>query len=91
MSGTIIEIRSSEPRRAMVVLREQLQADSVGLFGDCVHVVTHEPDKTTTKTKEALMRAGLKLSGIRTIDPSLEDVFVSVIAGREGGNYLENR
>lgn len=56
MSGTIMEIRSSEPRRAMAVLREQLQADSVGLFGDCVHVVTHEPDKTITQSKEALMR-----------------------------------
>ena len=82
MSGTIMEIRSSEPRRAMAVLREQFQADSVGLFGDCVHVVTHEPDKATTQTKETLMRAGLKLNSIRTIDPSLEDVFISVLSGR---------
>ncbi|GAX61371.1 ABC transporter-like protein [Candidatus Scalindua japonica] len=89
MRGTIMEIRSSEPRRAMVVLREQLQADSVGLFGDCVHVVTHETDMTATQTKEALMRAGLKLNSIKTIDPSLEDVFISVITGREGGNYSE--
>ncbi|MDR4504513.1 MAG: ABC transporter ATP-binding protein [Candidatus Scalindua sp.] len=89
MSGTIMEIRSSKPRRAIAVLREQLQADSVGLFGDCVHVVTHEPDKTITQTKEALMKAGLKLSSIKTIEPSLEDVFISVIAGREGGNYPE--
>jgi len=33
MQGTIYEIRTSEPRRASLLLREKLDGDSVGLFG----------------------------------------------------------
>ncbi len=43
MRGTILEIRAAIPRRATVVLRKELGADSVSLFGDKVHVVTAAP------------------------------------------------
>jgi ABC-2 type transport system ATP-binding protein len=80
MKGTIIEIRCSEPRKATVLLREELKADSVGLFGNRVHVVTQYPDKAMLRSDEVLKKAGFRLSGIRPIEPSLEDVFVSVLA-----------
>lgn len=79
MKGTIIEIQSSEPRKAAVLLREELKADSVGLFGNRVHVVTQYPDKAMLRSDEVLKKAGFRLSGIRPIEPSLEDVFVSVL------------
>jgi len=80
MEGTIIEVRTSEPRKATDLLREELKSDSVGLFGSRVHVVTMEPDKAMTKAEDVLNKAGLKLGGVRPIEPSLEDVFVSVLA-----------
>jgi ABC-2 type transport system ATP-binding protein len=85
MRGTVIEIRSSEPRKAISLLRRQLPGDSVGLFGNRVHVVTQEPDKAAMKAQEALSRAGLELGGVRSIEPSLEDVFVSVLGGEKRG------
>jgi ABC-2 type transport system ATP-binding protein len=86
MRGTIIEIRSSEPRKAVGLLRKQLEGESVGLFGDRVHVVSQDPGKTTERAEQVLTRAGLNLSRIRPIEPALEDVFISVLAGEKGDN-----
>ena len=83
MRGTIVEIRSSEPRKASALLREQLPPGSVGLFGDRVHVVTDNPADATRRAETILNGAGLQLWGVRPIEPTLEDVFVSVLA-REG-------
>jgi len=84
MKGTILEIRSSHPRRATALLRERYDSDSVGLFGDRVHLVSREPDLDSGKAQKIIAGAEMQVLGIRTIDPSLEDVFISVVAeGRE--------
>ena len=79
MRGTIIEIRSSEPRRASAILREHIRPDSVGLFGDRVHVVTEAPDNAIAQAEKILTEAGFKIASVRPIEPALEDVFVSVL------------
>jgi len=83
MQGAILEIRPTQPRKAAAVLREQLEAVRVGLFGDRVHVVSMEPEKTAVQVEAILGRAGLPSLGTRTVEPSLEDVFVSVMARRD--------
>lgn len=80
MHGTILEIRSPEPRKAVSLLRDQLEADSVGLFGDRIHAVTRNPEKAALQAEEILTGAGLKLVEVRIVEPTLEDVFVSVLA-----------
>jgi ABC-2 type transport system ATP-binding protein len=80
MRGTILEIRMDDPRPAVAVLRERLPEATVGLFGDRVHVVCREPERTTSEAEAALAQAGLGVLGIRPIEPSLEDVFISVLA-----------
>lgn len=84
MRGTIIEIRSTQPRRATTLLRENFARGSVGLFGDRVHVVTQEPEKTAREAERILRAAEVQLGGIRPVEPSLEDVFISVLG--EGKN-----
>ena len=79
MRGTILEIRSARPRQVRAVLREQFTDESVGLFGDRVHLVTREPEASARRAETVLASAGLPLEGIRPIEPSLEDVFVSVL------------
>ena len=96
MRGSILEIRSSEPRRALAALREELArqglgAGSAGLFGDRVHLVTADPEGARSAAKEALARAGIELEGIRAIDPSVEDVFVSVLGEKKEGEPSELR
>jgi drug efflux transport system ATP-binding protein len=83
MRGSILEVRASEPRRATAILRERMGATSVGLFGDRVHVVTRDPDAARRQVEQILAGAELKVADLRPIEPSLEDVFVSVLAGKE--------
>lgn len=80
MQGSLIEVRAAEPRRSAALLREQLEAESVGLFGDRVHIVAQRPDAAMAKAEEVLRHAGLAVESMRTIEPSLEDVFVSVLS-----------
>ena len=81
MRGAILEIRCARPRDAARLLRRKLTALSIGLFGDRVHVVSAEPERTAGEAETLLREAGLPATGVRRIEPSLEDVFVSVLGG----------
>ena len=86
MRGTILEIRTGEPRRAAVALRAAYPAASVGLFGDRLHFVGTNGSDESTQVAAALKSAGLPQPEIRVIPPTLEDVFVSAIGrGWPGG------
>ncbi len=80
MPGALLEVRTSAPRRTAALLREKLAAASVGLFGDRVHVATRNDDHTAEHTRELITAAGFDVHSIRPIEPSLEDVFVAVLA-----------
>jgi len=84
MRGTILEIRAQDPRQAAAVLRGRLSEVSVGLFGDRVHVVSMEYERASAAAQAALAQAGVEVIGVRPIEPSLEDVFISVLAEQEG-------
>lgn len=85
MRGTILEVRTDAARQAARILRAGLDGTtSVGLFGDRVHVVTEAPDRTRSAVEALMAREGLPLRGLRPIEPSLEDVFVSVLSARDG-------
>lgn len=79
MKGTILEIRSNQPRQVKALLREQYPPDAVGLFGDRVHLITQEPERDSQAAEKMIGGAGLSFLGIRPIEPSLEDVFISVL------------
>jgi ABC-2 type transport system ATP-binding protein len=80
MAGALLEVRTSAPRRTAALLRERLAGASVGLFGDRVHVVTRDPTGTERQIRVLVADAGFELVSIRAVEPSLEDVFVSVLA-----------
>lgn len=83
MPGILLEIRCDSPRDAMVHLRKQIEGASVGLFGDRIHMVVTARDEAMAQIKEVLRNENLTVHEIREIDPSLEDVFVSVLAARK--------
>lgn len=80
MPGALLEIRTSAPRRTALLLREKLAQATVGLFGDRVHVAARDPAAAETQARQLVADAGFELLSLRPIEPSLEDVFVSVIA-----------
>ena len=83
MRGTILEIRCEEPRQAVAAIKQRMPEASVGLFGDRLHVVGPDAERMTQEAKAALAEAGVEILGIRPIAPSLEDVFISVLAEKE--------
>ncbi len=85
LPGALLEVRSSAPRRTAQLLRERLVGATVGLFGDRVHVATRDTTATDTQIRRHVANAGFELLSLRPIEPSLEDVFVSVIAAPSPG------
>ena len=83
MKGTILEIRSDQPRKVTALLREHYAPDSVGLFGDRVHLITDRPEEDSTKVEKIMTGAGFHSSGINPIEPSLEDVFIAVVSQKD--------
>jgi ABC-2 type transport system ATP-binding protein len=82
MTGTILEVRTTEARRAVQLLRQGLPGTSVGIFGDRLHVVTGEPEATGPAIGAILAGAGMELQGVQPVEPTLEDVLVSVLQER---------
>lgn len=82
MPGSLLEVRTSEPRRTAALLREKLAGATVGLFGDRVHLVTKDAARAGTRARELIAAAGFELLSLRPIEPSLEDVFVAVLAAQ---------
>lgn len=73
-----VEIEShGEPARALVFLQAQEYVASATIFGQAVHAVvsTGVPDQELI---DRLHRAGFAKASVRDIEPSLEDVFVSL-------------
>lgn len=86
LAGAILEVRTGQPRRVARLLRESMHAPGVGLFGDCIHVATDDPDETKLRILGAAARAGFSIESVQRIEPSLEDVFVSAV--EKSGNRM---
>ena len=82
MRGTILEIRTPGARQAAALLRQHVAAESIGLFGARIHLVSLHADDATRQVRSLLEQARIPLEHIGPVEPSLEDVFVSVL-GRE--------
>lgn len=83
MRGTILEVRVNRTREAATLLKRRVRAESIGLFGDRIHVVTMDRAQTAQEVPAVLQAEGFVLQGLRPIEPSLEDVFVSVLTSEE--------
>lgn len=83
MRGTLLEVVSPGAREAIPLLRARLPDASVSLFGDRLHVATEEPDQARERIEATFREKGFHIEAVDSISPSLEDVFVSVLA-REG-------
>lgn len=80
MPGALLELRTSAPRRSAALLREKLPAASIGLFGDRVHIASADAATATPRIRSLITDAGFEVLSLREIQPSLEDVFVAVLA-----------
>ena len=83
----VLELLTDAPPRAVEALRGAEGVIEVGLFGRTVHVMPRDAAAVAAALPGMLARAGRQLERLRTIEPSLEDVFVALVQ-REGGAVL---
>jgi ABC-2 type transport system ATP-binding protein len=83
LSGLVFAVDTDSPRRARDVLRELPEVGQAALFGEVVHVMLRGGQHDLPATREALAAAEVSVSAIEPIEPSLEDVFIDLVQGRE--------
>lgn len=81
MEGDILEVTADPKAAAKRVLQSHAHVRSLEVFGDRLHVLVASARLAEPAVRDALAQAGVRLTMLRRIPPSLEDVFVSRIAG----------
>lgn len=84
MQGKILTIKSLDARKINKLLQEELTGVNGTVFGDTVHIVCQQIQKTQDKALELIQAAGLGLDEIKEAQPSLEDVFNSMMSKGKG-------
>ena len=79
MKGSILSIRSPQARQISTLIRKHLDCKDAKMFGDTVHIVTDRVEETLRQAQEILSEYGISYDDIRRQEPTLEDVFVSVL------------
>jgi ABC-2 type transport system ATP-binding protein len=75
----IVEVRAREPVRAMTVLDGLPLVEKTSLFGTAVHAVLRGAPTSVDAVRAALDAAGVAVTSIGPVVPSLEDVFLDVV------------
>jgi ABC-2 type transport system ATP-binding protein len=81
---TILEIQSDDPVRAMRALDAMDEVEKTSVFGTAVHAVMRAKETAPDQVRARLAQSGVTTRRIEPVEPSLEDVFLEVVA--EAGN-----
>jgi ABC-2 type transport system ATP-binding protein len=79
MKGELWEVRCQQRMKARNLLRNLPGIRSVGIFGDRIHAVLEDGEKTRPQMESLLGESGLEISSVRRITPSVEDVFIATV------------
>jgi len=77
----ILEVQSSDPVQSMRVLDAMDDVEKTSVFGTAVHAVMREgPRVPPDELRSRLVAAGVAARRVEPVEPSLEDVFLEVVA-----------
>jgi ABC-2 type transport system ATP-binding protein len=78
--GRVLEVRTDDPLRAAAVLKRELEAWRVSLFGDRFHVIVDgDAQAAAGRLVERLAREGIRVLEATEQDYTLEDVFLAIV------------
>jgi len=83
MAHDILEIQLDQPFVGLEALERSGLVIEAALFGDALHVVINDAQRAIASVREYLTNQGLHIDRIEPIEPSLEDVFVSLIEAED--------
>ena len=80
---TILEIQSDDPVQAMRVLDRMEDVEKTSVFGTAVHAVMRARESSPQTLSARLSQEGVAARRVEPVEPSLEDVFLEVVASGE--------
>jgi drug efflux transport system ATP-binding protein len=89
MRGTVVEIVCSEIRKTFKFLKQLPFVAEVQAFGDRLNIVVSRPDQDIPNVMSHLKDNGVLVEEYRTISPSLENVFISLLSDNSSNKESE--
>lgn len=83
MKEEVLELKSDHPQDLIEPLGKVPGVKEVALFGRGLHLVVDDFQKVKPALQESLSKLNIPAENLKKIEPSLEDVFVSLIEERE--------
>ena len=83
MKDHVVEVRCDDPETVIGEIERLPSIKEAALFGCGLHVVAADGDAAVLEIRHRLDALGRSAERIERIDPSLEDVFVSLIEARD--------
>ncbi len=78
MKESVLNVECDDFMKAEELLRQEEVFLETAIFGNMVHLVTNDPHIAIERAREVLGKAGITVTRIEPITPSLEDVFVTL-------------
>ena len=78
MKESVLDVECDDFMKAEELLRQEEVFLETAIFGSMVHLVTNNPHAAIERAREVLGNAGITVTRIEPITPSLEDVFVTL-------------
>jgi ABC-2 type transport system ATP-binding protein len=79
----LVGLESSDLLASMNLVRKLPGVADVAVFGGGLHVTVEDAARALPLIRPALEQAGIQVTRLEAIDPSLEDVFVAMIEREE--------
>jgi drug efflux transport system ATP-binding protein len=86
LAEVILEVDAQPVMQAAAVARAQEGVAGVSIYGHTLRVFAKEATPLCDRLREELVAQGLGVKGLRTVAPTLEDVFMSLTRGIPGSN-----
>jgi ABC-2 type transport system ATP-binding protein len=80
MEERVLELECDDLMEAAELLGKESVFSEVAVFGNLLHIVVQDPETAMAVAREKLEQAGIAISKMEVITPSLEDVFVTLTA-----------
>ena len=82
LEGRVLELAAHPKQRAAEIARSDPVVEDVIEFGDRLHLRVAEASGPLERLPAALAAAGVDVARLRQVAPSMEDVFISLLAGQ---------
>ena len=79
----VLEIVCDRPLEAMQILETRLSLRDISLFGARLHVVVGKETAGSFRIQQTLQENGHQIERVESIQPSLEDVFVTLVQAHD--------